>query len=361
MRILFVNDYVENVGGVEVYDKQLMSLLEDRGHTVELVGGTKLENNYKQFLRSFYSVQYRSKILSVVERFEPDLIFAHSICYNVSPSFLRPIKRQNIPVVLTVPEISQLSYQFPNLPPYFIPPSFLRKFIQRRLLRRYVDLFIAPSNVAADHIRSALSTEDVVQVPHPAFWELPDGPVNRDPNRILFVGRLDPNKGVETLVRAFSSLIQSNDRPATLEIIGQGPAGKKLQDIVTSENIEDYVEFKGYVQHKDVQERYQNAAVFVLPSEISENCPMTIIEALSQGTPVITTNIGGQSELIEEGSNYGIMYDPSDEEQLANTLEDLLWNEARIQEMSSAARSRAKELSPTEHARQLEEIFDNLI
>lgn len=361
MRILFVNDYVENVGGVEIYDEQLMSLLEQRGHTVELVGGTEPENGHRQFFRSFYSIKFRKKIVSAVDRFDPDLIFAHSICYNVSPSFLSSVKRRGIPVVLTVPEIAQLSYQFPNLPAYFVPASFLRKFVQRRFLRRYVDLVIAPSNVAADHIRSALDTDDVVRVPHPAFWELADGPLERDQGRILFVGRLDPNKGVKTLVRAFATLIKTNECDAILEIVGEGPAEDDLQRIVGSEGIEDAVEFRGYMEHEDVQERYREASVFVLPSEIPENCPMTIIEALSQGTPVITTNIGGQSELVEPDSDYGVLYDPGNEAQLREAFEKLVWDKERVQVMSKAARERAKDLSPAEHARQLENIFENII
>jgi glycosyltransferase involved in cell wall biosynthesis len=338
-----------------------MSLLEQRGHSVELVGGSKPKNKYKQFLRSFYSIKFRNKILNAVNRFQPDIVFAHSICYNVSPSFLRRVNQRNVPIVLTVPEIAQLSYQFPNLPAYFVPASFFRKFVQRRFLRRYIDLVIAPSNVAADHIRTALATDDVVRIPHPAFWELTNEPLERSLNRVLFVGRLDPNKGVETLVRGFAALVHSDERDAILEIIGEGPAEDALQKITMDEGIEDKVEFKGYLEHERVKERYQDAAVFVLPSEIPENCPMTIIEALSQGPPVITTNIGGQSELIKSDSDYGVLYDPGNEQQLVEALERIIWNDERIQSMSISARNRSKDFSPTEHVKELEQLFEDLI
>lgn len=361
MRILFVNDYVKNVGGVEIYDKELMSLLEDRGHTVELVGGTEPENEYRQFFRSFYSIKFRNKIVGAVDRFKPDLVFAHSICYNVSPSFLRPVKARSIPIIMTVPELAQLSYIFPNIPHHLVPASFLRKFVQRRFLRRYVDLVIAPSNVAAEHIRSALAMDEIVRVPHPAFWEVADGPFDRDLDRVLYVGRLDANKGVHTLVRAFAILLDDKNQGAVLEIVGEGPAEGDLQDLVEENGIEENVEFKGYVEHDDVRARYLEASVFVLPSEIPENCPMTIIEALSQGTPIITTNIGGQAELVNSHSEYGLLYQPGNETQLATALRNVLWDDDRIQHMSAAALSRAMDFSPVEHARQLEEIFETVV
>lgn len=118
----------------------------------------------------------------------------------------------------------------------------------------------------------------------------------------LFVGRLAPEKGIDTLLKAWSAL----KIPIKLKIAGDGP----LRPLVASAaETNPRVEYLGQCPRDRVNELMRNAALLVFPSEWYEGSPLSVMEAMACGTPVLATNIGSLSEMIVPGKN-GFLFPP---------------------------------------------------
>ncbi|MFC4357704.1 glycosyltransferase family 4 protein [Halobium salinum] len=363
MRILIVNDYFEQVGGVEVYVHRVKDLLRERGHEVAVVGGKETNSVVAGYVRSLYSFRYQRRIMDAVDQFDPDLVFCHSVIYNISPSFLRPLHRRGVPVVLTVHELNGLSFRrYPNLPPAFVLPSLLRKLLHRPLIERYVDAFVAPSSIARHQLETEVGVDNVSVIRNPVFWEVASEPPSFGSGRVLYIGRLDRKKGVHVLVAAFADLVlrMGTGTAPTLEIVGTGEELSVLRSLVSQHSIEEHVTFTGHLDHEAVRGRYRDADVFVLPSIIEENCPLTVMEAMCQGVPVVTTDFGGQRELVA-GHGCARLVPPGDADALGQTLYDLLDDVSTLTEMGRNAVDAAADFSKERHATQLESLFQGLV
>jgi glycosyltransferase involved in cell wall biosynthesis len=127
---------------------------------------------------------------------------------------------------------------------------------------------------------------------HNRSW-LPDGTL-----RLMFISRLDPKKGLETLLRALPSL----NLKTTLDIYGTGQAAyvRELHALSTSLNISNRVHFHGHVEGDAKRDAFLNADLFVLPTH-SENFGMVVAEALAHGVPAVVTHGAPWEELDERG------------------------------------------------------------
>jgi teichuronic acid biosynthesis glycosyltransferase TuaC len=148
---------------------------------------------------------------------------------------------------------------------------------------------------------------------------------------ILFVGRLDPAKGVVELLDAFTSL--ANERPNLhLVYIGDGPADSLLRHKAKVVRLEGRIFLAPAGSSQEVAQWLTAANVLALPS-YSEGRPNAIIEALNCGRPVVATNVGGIPELVNE--ECGILVAPRDTQALACAIERAMtrdWNERLISE-----------------------------
>ena len=140
------------------------------------------------------------------------------------------------------------------------------------------------------------------------------------PEEILFMyaGRLDIEKGIDVLISAFA---RADIPKAKLIIAGTGILLETLQDEVRKAGIEHRVEFVGYVENPALAHLYKCADVLICPSRY-EPFGMVAAEGMLQGTTVVASNIGGLSELIENGVN-GILFPPGDENVLSEILTDI--------------------------------------
>lgn len=148
---------------------------------------------------------------------------------------------------------------------------------------------------------------------------------------VLYVGRLEWRKGVDTLIRAWSR-VAIHRKSAKLLIIGADTqtaptSGTRfhsssmrtyLNALVKSFDLTSSVRFMGQVDRASLGPMVLGAEALCLPSRF-ENFPTVVLEALSAGTPVVAANNGGQAEIIEHGIT-GLLFPPEDEEQLAQAL-----------------------------------------
>jgi len=147
-----------------------------------------------------------------------------------------------------------------------------------------------------------------------------------DPAEVLFAGRLSREKGIEELVAATQGM--------NLVVAGDGP----LRGLVPSA--------LGFVAHDELQRLYARAAVVVLPSH-REGLPLTVLEAMAHGRPVVASAVGGIPELVEDGVT-GILVPPGDVGALRAALERLLDDPVLRRRMGRAGRRRVNELCSRE-------------
>jgi teichuronic acid biosynthesis glycosyltransferase TuaC len=155
--------------------------------------------------------------------------------------------------------------------------------------------------------------------------------VDEQAELVLFVGRLDPAKGIVELLDAFASL--ANHRPnLRLAYVGDGPGGELLRRRAQDTKLESRIFLVNACPSQEVARWLAAANVLALPSH-AEGCPNVIIEALSCGRPVIATDVGGIPELVNEECS--ILVAPRDGHALADAIDTAMrrnWNERLISE-----------------------------
>ena len=155
--------------------------------------------------------------------------------------------------------------------------------------------------------------------------------VDEEAQLVLFVGRLDPAKGVVELLEAFASL--ASRRPnLRLAYVGDGPGREQLRCTAKDLALEGRVYLAGACPSEKIPQWLAAANVLALPS-YAEGCPNVVIEALSCGRPVIATNVGGIPELVNEKS--AILVAPRDSRTLADAIDTAMernWDERSISE-----------------------------
>lgn len=138
----------------------------------------------------------------------------------------------------------------------------------------------------------------------------------KDKFNILFVGRLEPRKGIKHLIRSFR--IFKNKVPNSRLILVGGGLNSYYRSFVCSD-IEDSVLFVGHVPFEMIPRYYATADICVFPSTKSESFGIVIIETMASGKPVIATNIAGYKEIVEHRKT-GILVEPKNEEELAEAM-----------------------------------------
>jgi phosphatidyl-myo-inositol dimannoside synthase len=140
--------------------------------------------------------------------------------------------------------------------------------------------------------------------------------------RVLFVGRLVERKGVRHLVEAVAAL-PARIAPQ-LEVVGRGPELPALQALVLRLGAGDRVSFRGQVPEAELQRAYATASALALPSVLdrrgdTEGLGVVLLEAMNERVPVVASNLGGITDIVEDGKT-GLLVPPGDAEALANAL-----------------------------------------
>ncbi len=154
-----------------------------------------------------------------------------------------------------------------------------------------------------------------------------------DPPRLLFVGRLVYQKGIDILLEALRGL---ESHPWELSLVGDGPGNASLRSLAQEYGISDRVDFVSWLDGDALLDQYQGANLFVFPSR-HEGMPNAVLEAMACGLPVIATRIAGNEELVIDGEN-GLLVPPEDPDALRDAIYALLDAPAVRQQMGAASR-----------------------
>lgn len=159
------------------------------------------------------------------------------------------------------------------------------------------------------------------------------------PGRIVFVGRLRSPKRVDLALEALRRL-RAAVPEATLDVAGDGPLRSELEELATRLGVADRVRFLG--SRTDLPGLLLDAHCLVLASDY-EGCPLSVLEAMAAGVPVVATSVGGIPELVVDGET-GVLTPPGDAEGLATALRDVLSSPGRAQLLGENGRARARRL-----------------
>lgn len=142
-------------------------------------------------------------------------------------------------------------------------------------------------------------------------------------NRLLFVGRLKKYKGVQHLLKA-AAILHSRNVPVKITVIGEGDYSHTLKMLVGKLNLQDSVEFPGFISQEEKLLWLQRASVAVFPSA-KEGWGLTVIEANCCGTPVVASDSDGLRDSVKNNET-GILVKHEDEVALADALQGILEN-----------------------------------
>ena len=211
--------------------------------------------------------------------------------------------------------------------------------VARRTMIRSAAGYFVPGRAAADYVRSFDVADRLLETAPNAVDPAPFSAAARDRTgrpdcTFLYVGRLDREKGLDVLLRAFS------DVPGKLVLVGSGSEESHLRALAGTR-----VEFTGAVPYENVPRLYARADVFVLPSR-SEPWGMVLNEAAASGLPLIaTTESGAAFDLIEDGEN-GFRVPAGDEAALRGALRRLAEDEPFRLRAGARSRELAARFTP---------------
>ena len=203
-----------------------------------------------------------------------------------------------------------------------VPPLSERQRRAKRLTARAIDRHVGVGE------RTSREIEKLVRLPRGSVHTIHNGVPERDtavaperqrPPRVGTIGRLEPQKGMDVLIRAFAHV-----KDASLLIVGDGSERGRLEKLARDVGVSDRIEWKGW---SDEARRYlPSLDIFVLPSR-SEGFPLAVLEALLAGIGVIASDVGSVAEAIRDGET-GLLVPPEDPGALAAALRRLLADRA---------------------------------
>jgi len=220
------------------------------------------------------------------------------------------------------------------------------------------DHMIAITSHVKDLYSKILGEDRVTVIPLGVDVEVfrpPRHAVEKDCLEILFVGSLYPLKGVRYLVESMRYVVEEK-KNVRLRIVGAGPLKRRLIRLTESLGLEEQVVFEGFVSHTRVVPYYQRCDVFCFPT-LGEPFGKVVVEAMACGKPVVASDVGGPSEIIENGRT-GFLVPPAKPRAISKKILELLNDEKLRKSMGRKARETVEtRYSWSEIARKYHELY----
>ncbi|MFO7600899.1 MAG: glycosyltransferase family 1 protein [Candidatus Desulfacyla sp.] len=324
--------------GIGVYLKNLLDELQRidcRNHYVLISNGTidyeiksprwrKVEGRLKKKLLSTLWMQVWAPIIA--SRFQIDLFWGprHHLPLLLSPK---------IGTVLTVHDI--VFRRYPGT--MALPNLLVERLLMKRSLKRS-DAVITDTHATADDIKGQFEVDPEKIFPIylgspklPGKADRENGPGTDLPSRFfLFVGTLDPRKNLRRILEAFRLLGPARHDVHLLIVGGEGWKSKDFLEVLSSRQLSSYVHLSGYVAFDLLASYYEKAMCLVFPS-LYEGFGLPILEAMSCGTPVITSNVSSMKEVAGDAA---LLIDPLDIQELTGAMKRVLTDESLRRRLS---------------------------
>ena len=180
--------------------------------------------------------------------------------------------------------------------------------------------------------------------------------MEKEKGRIVFVGRLEPMKGIDTLLHAFAKLRIKNEE-CRIRIVGDGSERAHLEQLTVDLGIVEHVLFTGFVPVPDVYEEFAKAEVFCGLSR-SEALGNVFLEAQAAGCAVVGTTVGGIPDIIKDFET-GLLVPPDDVASAVEALKKLLEDALLRQKLADAGRQHAQDFDWSNIAQKYESVYES--
>ncbi|NOT33138.1 MAG: glycosyltransferase family 4 protein [Candidatus Eisenbacteria bacterium] len=184
---------------------------------------------------------------------------------------------------------------------------------------------------------------------------------HREPGvvNLLFVGRLDPRKGVHHLLAAMPGVVARSNVPVRLLLVGDSYLRHKLQASVPA-NLRDRVRFLGHVPSNDLPRWYATGDIFVSPASGQESFGIVLVEAMASGRAVVASDIPGYRTVVTPDRD-GVVVPPGDVNALAEKIAGLVNDPVKRASIAARGRERALEFAWPHITDQLERVYESAL
>ncbi|MBI4864815.1 MAG: glycosyltransferase family 4 protein [Candidatus Riflebacteria bacterium] len=383
VKVLVLHAQYAEQGGEDAVVASEVALLTAGGHSVETILTSNrgaLEAGRWQTLgllwRAPFDRRIHDRVREICRRVRPDVAHVHNVWFSLSPSVHAACHAEGVATVQTLHNFRLLCVGgslfrdgrpcetcvgrdlAPGVLHRCYRGSWVLSLLMARMIHRNrsrgtwatdVDAFVALTESSRRlFLRAGLDERLVVVKPN--FVEDP-GPVSPPGEGALYVGRLSPEKGLDTLLDAWHRVPD-----ATLTVAGDGPCRAALESRAASLG-PGRVRFVGRLDRPGCQQALRRSAVVVLPSLWHEGFPRVLVEAFSSGRAVVASRLGALAELVVDGST-GLLFEPGAADELAARAGELCRDRARAGRMGLAARAEYEGLyTPRANLAQLEAIY----
>lgn len=381
MKILIINNFnsKNRVGGVEHYLHELIQYAEKNNsdYIFKWFGKDKIKTNW---VEKFYHKNITREIIREIQSFQPDIIHCYSIGAPVTPHFMEFAKSKGIPIIYSFRDyyyicpknymlndknevIHQHENAFecilhhqPKRNILFDTLLYLKQSHHKSIIKKYMDFFLTPSENLTQFVSKHFQKEGKT-LPNPILIEQ-NRNSNSEGNYILFVGRLVPEKGVLTLLKVFQNISKSFPNEQ-LWIIGKGNQSEELQNFAKNNELKNVL-FLGNKSRKELQDIYANSKFSVVPSEYLEAYGNVILESLAFGKTVITSDLVGIKNEIEQ-HNVGLTYSYKNPKELEEKIIKLLSNSNLKTELERNIPNYLATKTFSKHFEDLVTIYEDLL
>lgn len=412
LKVLIANYRYYPSGGPEAYLFNVKKLLEDSGHTVvpfsvrsplndktpyacyfphgKSEDGHAYLDKVKRTPRNiarllscaFYNREAYRKLRCLIRDEKPDVVYVLQQVNALSPSVFKACKDEGVPAVHRISDFNMFCPRFDFLRDGEVCMDCLdcslnealehncfhasrAATLARVLSMRYhrvrhlfdcVNAFVCPTQFTAGVLeRGGINKEKVHVIP--TFAPPARKSSDCDGNRVLYLGRISPEKGVDHLVKAVAKV-----QGVTLGIAGD-TSGEYPASIITlaESKLGKRATFHGFVFGEKKEELFTDSFCVVCPSVCVENMPNAVLEAYAHGLPVIAFDVGCMGEIVEDGVT-GFIAPYKDDEALAGCIHALATDRALARRMGESGRHLYEErFSSKKHLDALTSLFTSVI
>jgi glycosyltransferase involved in cell wall biosynthesis len=402
-RLLSINNYFYRRGGAEVVFLEQNRLFEEIGWEVipfamqhpknqpspwqdyfvdeiEFGNSYSLSSKLSMAGKIVFSGEARRKIGALVEKVHPQIAHAHNVYHHISPSIFGALKQRGIPTVLTLHDLKIACPAYKMLThdgicerckggkvwnvlanrclkgSAAVSAVALAESVVNRLMGSYtrsVDRFVVPSQFFIEKfVEWGYPRERFVHIPNFVNAAALQ-PAGAPGAAFTFFGRLGPEKGLNTFVRAVAQAgVQGR-------IVGTGPEEESLKALAVS--LGANIEFLGYRSGEALFDAIRTSRAVVLPSEWYENAPMSVMESYALERPVIGAAIGGIPELMRRGET-GELFESRNVAALAEVMRAFAAKSgSEITAMGKAARAwMLEDYTDTRYRERMLALYDSM-
>ena len=352
---------------------------------VDFNGKTSALHKVKAGFRVLYSFEAKKNISALIEQEKPDIVHINLVHRHLTLSIVNAIKKYNIPIVYTVHDLNCVCPNHEMLANGKVCERCLKgKYMncikqkcikgsttksalgaieamnyKRMKIYDKIDLYITPSYFYKQKLEeSGIIHPEIVHMKNFLPLSTKFNSENKDNGYLLYFGRISEEKGIITLLKAMTKL--SSDVP--LYILGTGPLEDEVKAFIKENHLESKVKMFGFKSGDELKKFVAEAKCIILPSEWYENGPYAIMEAMSQGKPVIVSRYGGLPEIVED-SKTGFICNPFDSDDLKRCIEKVCnLSDDEYKAMSKMAVQNAKrDFDAESYAKNLLAHYERLI